>query len=182
MSPRPPPRRSWSTSRGAPPESPRPPTISPPPKPLWAEQDPRLWWRAARVSIGEVLATTGVAPEAIATVGLTGQMHGLVLLDGDGEVLRAAILWNDQRSVAECDEMRRCLGLERLVRITGNDAFPGFTAPKLLWVRNHEPEIYGRVHQVLLPKDYLRFRLSGEYATDRVGAGGTLMLDLESRD
>lgn len=152
------------------------------PQPLWAEQDPRLWWRAARAAIGEVLAETGVARESIAAVGLTGQMHGLVLLDGDGEVLRPAILWNDQRAAAECEEMRRRLGLEELVRITGNAAFPGFTAPKLLWVRNHEPQVYARIRQVLLPKDYVRFHLTGEYATDRAGAGGTLMLDLESRD
>jgi xylulokinase len=109
-------------------------------------------------------------------------MHGLVMLDEAGQVLRPAILWNDQRSAAQCDEIRNRLGLEELVRITGNDAFPGFTAPKLLWVRDHEPEIYSRVRQVLLPKDYVRFRLTGEYATDRAGAGGTLFLDLASRD
>ena len=152
------------------------------PRPLWAEQDPRIWWRAARAAIREVVAETGVAPEAVAAVGLTGQMHGLVLLDDDGEVLRPAILWNDQRSAAECDEMRRRLGLEKLVRITGNDAFPGFSAPKLLWVRNHEPEVFTRIRRVLLPKDYVRFQLTGAYATDRAGAGGTLMLDLESRE
>ena len=152
------------------------------PKPLWAEQDPALWWRAARHAIGEALATSGLAADSIAAVGLTGQMHGLVLTDEAGEVLRPAILWNDQRSAAECDHMRERLGLEELVRITGNDAFPGFTAPKLLWVRHHEPEIYRRVRQMLLPKDYVRYRLTGAYATDRAGAGGTLMLDLESRD
>ncbi len=152
------------------------------PKPLWAEQDPALWWRAARDAIGRALAESGVAADSVAAVGLTGQMHGLVLLDEAGEVLRPAILWNDQRAAAECDLMRETLGLEELVRITGNDAFPGFTAPKLLWVKRHEPEIYGRVRQVLLPKDYLRYRLTGAYATDRAGAGGTLMLDLKSRD
>ena len=152
------------------------------PRPLWAEQDPILWWEATRKSLAEVLAASGVDSSEIAGVGLTGQMHGLVLLDGDGEVLRPAILWNDQRSAAECDEMRETLGLARLVEITGNDAFPGFTAPKLLWVRRHEPEIYAKVRQVLLPKDYVRYRLTGGYATDRAGAGGTLMLDLETRD
>ncbi|MDH3255097.1 MAG: xylulokinase [Acidobacteriota bacterium] len=152
------------------------------PKPLWAEQDPGLWWTATRTAIRQVLADSGVDPASVGGVGLTGQMHGLVLLDEAGEVLRPAILWNDQRSVVQCDEIRQRLGLEELVRITGNDAFPGFTAPKLLWVRDNEPEIYARVRQVLLPKDYVRFCLSGDYATDRAGAGGTLMLDLASRD
>lgn len=152
------------------------------PKPLWAEQDPAFWWEATQKSIREILEESQVDAAAIAGVGLTGQMHGLVLLDSVGEVLRPAILWNDQRSAAECDQMRQTLGLARLVEITGNDAFPGFTAPKLLWVRHHEPAIYSRVEQVLLPKDFVRFRLTGEYATDRAGAGGTLMLDLATRD
>lgn len=152
------------------------------PRPLWAEQDPELWWKATQQSISEVLDSQQVDPEAIAGVGLTGQMHGLVLLDARGEVLRPAILWNDQRAAAECDQMRETLGLARLVEITGNDAFPGFTAPKLLWVRQHEPELYQQIHQILLPKDYVRFRLTGEFATDRAGAGGTLMLDLGNRD
>lgn len=152
------------------------------PKPLWAEQSPELWWTATRRSITEALATSGVDPDQIKCIGLTGQMHGLVLVDQSDEVLRPAILWNDQRSDAQCDLMREALGLQRLVEITGNDAFPGFTAPKLLWVRDNEPEIYGRIHRVLLPKDYIRLRLTGSYATDRAGAGGTLMLDLQSRD
>ena len=152
------------------------------PRPLWAEQDPELWWDATRNSISEVLRISEVDPTEISGVGLTGQMHGLVLLDANGEVLRPAILWNDQRAAAECDQMRDTLGLARLVEITGNDAFPGFTAPKLLWVKAHEPEIYARVNQVLLPKDYVRYRLTGDFATDRAGAGGTLMLDLGTRD
>jgi len=152
------------------------------PKPLWAEQDPSLWWEATQASLRQVLQETQVDPTAIAGVGLTGQMHGLVLLDAKGEVLRPAILWNDQRSAAQCGEMRQILGLARLVEITGNDAFPGFTAPKLLWVRENEPEIYSQIEQVLLPKDFVRFQLTGDYATDRAGAGGTLMLDLASRD
>jgi xylulokinase len=152
------------------------------PKPLWAEQDPGLWWTAARRSIRQVIADSGIDPSAIGGIGLTGQMHGLVLLDEAGEVLRPAILWNDQRSAAQCDEIRDRLGLEELVRITGNDAFPGFTAPKVLWVREHEPEIYARVRQILLPKDYVRFRLTGDYATDMAGAGGTLFLDNAARD
>jgi xylulokinase len=152
------------------------------PQPLWSEQDPHHWWQAACDSIARVIAAAGIEPASIRRIGLTGQMHGLVLLDEQGEVLRPAILWNDQRSAAQCDAIRRRVGLDELVRITGNDAFPGFTAPKLLWVRDHEPDVYRRVHQVLLPKDYVRFRLTGEYATDRAGAGGTLLLDLTSRD
>ena len=140
------------------------------PRPLWAEQDPHLWWEATQASIRGVLRQSRIDPAAIVGVGLTGQMHGLVLLDAAGEVLRPAILWNDQRAAAQCDLMRRTLGLARLVEITGNDAFPGFTAPKLLWVREHEPDIYQRVRQVLLPKDFVRFQLTGQYATDRAGA------------
>jgi xylulokinase len=157
------------------------------PRPLWSEQDPADWWQAATASIRQVLQQAGVAPGEVApgdvaSVGLTGQMHGLVLLGERGDVLRPAILWNDGRASAECDWMRQRLGLDRLVEITGNNAFEGFTAPKLLWVRRHEPEVYSRVRQVLLPKDYLRYRLTGQYATDRAGAGGTLLLDLRSRD
>ena len=114
------------------------------PEPLWSEQDPSDWWTAAQESIRTVLDKSDTAPEAVDVVGLTGQMHGLVLLDERGEVLRPAILWNDQRTAAECDAMRAALGKERLVQLTGNDALPGFTAPKLLWVREHEPEVYAR--------------------------------------
>ena len=151
------------------------------PKPLWAEQDPELWWQATRRSLGEVLRRSGVSPQEIQGIGLTGQMHGLVLLDREDRVLRPAILWNDQRSALQCQAMRDQLGLAELVRITGNDAFPGFTAPKLLWVREHEPEVYQRIHKILLPKDYVRFCLTGAHATDLAGAGGTLMLDLDQR-
>lgn len=152
------------------------------PRPLWAEQDPDLWCHATQESIARALEQAGLEGPAVGGIGLTGQMHGLVLVDEHGRSLRPAILWNDQRAAAECDAMRERLGLERLVRITGNDAFPGFTAPKLLWVRTHEPEIYARIRRVLLPKDYVRLFLTGGYATDRAGAGGTLLLDLESRD
>lgn len=152
------------------------------PRPLWAEQDPELWWQATGEAVRNALAIASVPAKSIGGIGLTGQMHGLVLLDESGQVLRPAILWNDQRSARQCDEIRQQVGLESLVRMTGNDAFPGFTAPKLLWVREHEPEVYARVRQVLLPKDYVRYRLTGTFATDRAGAGGTLMLDLESRD
>ena len=118
----------------------------------------------------------------MAAVGLSGQMHGLVLLDAAGEILRPAILWNDQRTAAECDAIRRAVGPERLIAITGNDALPGFTAPKLVWVRDHEPDVWRRVAHVLLPKDYVRWRLTGEYATDKADGAGTILFDLAARD
>ena len=152
------------------------------PKPMWSEQAPALWWDGAVQSIRAVLDESGAAPEEVKGVGLTGQMHGLVLLDGDGKVLRPAILWNDQRTAAECDEIRQRVGRRDLISITGNDALTGFTAPKLLWVRNNEPELFDRVRHVLLPKDYVRFRLTGEYGTDKAGAAGTLLLDIRKRD
>lgn len=152
------------------------------PKPLWSEQHPHLWWNGAIRSIQEALKDAGVSGGEIAGIGLTGQMHGLVVLDADGEVLRPAILWNDQRTAAECDEIRQKVGRDDLISITGNEALTGFTAPKLLWVRNHEPEIYRQIRSVLLPKDYVRYRLTGGYATDRAGAAGTLLLDLKKRD
>jgi xylulokinase len=151
------------------------------PQPLWAEQHPDLWWRATVASIRQVLAQTQVVPAAIQSAGLTGQMHGLVLLDAAGQVLRPAILWNDQRTGAECDRIRALLGKERFIQITGNDALTGFTAPKILWVQNHEPEVWARVRQILLPKDYVRFRLTGEYATDKAGGSGTALFDLRAR-
>jgi xylulokinase len=152
------------------------------PRPLWSEQDPALWWRGAARSIRAVLSQAGVDGSAVAAVGLTGQMHGLVLLDGRGEVLRPAILWNDQRTQEQCDEIRRRLGRERLIALTGNDALAGFTAPKILWVRQHEPELYARARHILLPKDYVRYRLAGGFATDKAGAAGTLLFDLAARD
>lgn len=138
------------------------------PRPRWSEQDPELWWRAAS--------------GAIDAVGLTGQMHGLVLLDADGAVLRPAILWNDQRTGAQCDAIRAAVGAERLIAVTGNDALTGFTAPKLLWVRDEEPEVFARIAHVLLPKDYVRLRLSGDLAVDRADGAGTLLFDLARRD
>jgi len=152
------------------------------PRPMWTEQHPDLWWQATVASIRQVLSQSQVDPADVRGVGLTGQMHGLVLLDRDGEVLRPAILWNDQRTGAECDDIRQRLGKERLIQITGNDALTGFTAPKILWVRNHEPEIFARVGQILLPKDYVRFKLTGEYAADKAGGAGTLLFDVRKRD
>ena len=152
------------------------------PHPLWSEQDPAVWWFAAIQSIRQVLTESRIDPAAIAAVGLTGQMHGLVLLDAAGAVLRPAILWNDQRTAAQCDEIRARVGKAEFIRITGNDALTGFTAPKILWVREEEPEVFGRAAKFLLPKDYLRYRLTGEYATDRAGAAGTVLFDLRTRD
>lgn len=150
------------------------------PRPLWSEQDPHDWWQAAITSIRNVVKEADA--ENIAAIGLTGQMHGLVLLDDAGEVLRPAILWNDQRCAEECDEIRARLGKDRLVQISGNDALTGFTAPKIVWVRNHEPDVYDRARHVLLPKDYLRYKLTHEYAMDKADGSGTLLFDLEKRD
>ncbi len=152
------------------------------PRPLWSEQHPDLWWNGTVQSIRQAVDRAGISPTAVKGVGLTGQMHGLTLLDEQGQVLRPAILWNDQRTGAECDEIRARLGKARLIQITGNDALTGFTAPKILWVRRHEPDIYARVRHILLPKDYVRFRLTGQYATDRAGGAGTLLFDLARRD
>lgn len=151
------------------------------PRPLWSEQDPSLWWEATIFSIRQVLTETGINPQSVAGIGLTGQMHGLVLLDENGEVLRPAILWNDQRTGAQCDEIRRRLGKERLIQITGNDALTGFTAPKILWVQQNEPEIWARARHILLPKDYVRYRLTGEYAMDKADGAGTILFDLKER-
>ncbi|MBK5265940.1 MAG: xylulokinase [Acidimicrobiia bacterium] len=152
------------------------------PQPLWSEQEPEVWWEAARTAIQGAMSIAGATSEDVIAVGLTGQMHGLVLLDSNHKVLRPAILWNDQRTSAECDEIRHRIGRERLIAITGNDAVAGLTAPKIQWVRNNEPDLYGRIAQMLLPKDYVRFRLTELYATDKAGAGGTLLMDLTRRD
>ncbi|MCG8353384.1 MAG: xylulokinase [Chloroflexales bacterium] len=152
------------------------------PKPLWSEQNPEDWWNGTVHSIQRVLGETGISGAQIAAVGLTGQMHGLTLLDDAGMVLRPAILWNDQRTGAQCDEIRQRVGKDRLIERTGNDALTGFTAPKILWVREHEPEIFARARQILLPKDYIRYRLTGVYATDKAGAAGTLLFNLQNRD
>jgi xylulokinase len=151
------------------------------PQPLWSEQDPALWWDGAVAAIRSVLASTAVPGSEVAAIGLTGQMHGLVLLDAADRVLRPAILWNDQRTAHACDEIRETIGAERLIRITGNDALTGFTAPKLVWVRDHERDIWSRVAHVLLPKDYVRLQLTGEHATDAADGAGTILFDLAAR-
>ena len=142
------------------------------PHPGWAEQDPEAWWRASQA----VLARLPDGP-----VGLSGQMHGLVVLDDEDRVLRPAILWNDQRTAAECVEIEERVGLERLIELTGNRALTGFTAPKLLWLRRHEAGTYARIRRILLPKDYVRLRLTGEHAIDAADASGTLLFDVANR-
>jgi xylulokinase len=152
------------------------------PQPLWSEQRPEIWWDATISSIRRVMDRSGIPPSLVKGIGLTGQMHGLVLLDKSDEVLRPAILWNDQRTATECDEIRAKLGKRRLIDITGNDALTGFTAPKILWVKNHEPETYAQITHILLPKDYVRLKLTGEYACDKAGGAGTQLFDLRQRD
>ncbi len=151
------------------------------PHPLWSEQDPRDWWTATTNSITHALATANASGDGVIAIGLTGQMHGLVLLDAEGDVLRPAILWNDQRCGAECDEIRARISRAKLVQITGNDALTGFTAPKILWVETHEPEIYRRARHVLLPKDYIRYKLTGTLAMDKADGSGTMLFDLRKR-
>ena len=152
------------------------------PRPLWSEQDPREWWQAACSSVRQALAQANVSGADVAAIGLTGQMHGLVLLDEQGEVLRPAILWNDQRCGEECEYIRSRVGRERLIQITGNEALTGFTAPKIIWVQRNEPEIYERTRHILLPKDYIRFKLTGAHAMDKADGSGTMLFDLKRRD
>src|SRR5687767_5470327 len=152
------------------------------PRPLWSEQDPREWWEAVSASIRSVLEKAGISAESIGSVGLTGQMHGLVLLDETGNVLRPAILWNDQRTQSQCDEIHQIIGREKFIQITGNVALTGFTAPKILWVKENQADVYAKAKHVLLPKDYIRYKLTGEYAMDKADGAGTVLFDLKSRD
>jgi xylulokinase len=152
------------------------------PRPLWSEQNPEDWWQATVRALQRLLAASGIKAGDVAGIGLTGQMHGLVLMDGQGQVLRPAILWNDQRTGPQCEEItRRAGGLERVVELTGNAVLPGFTAGKLLWVKEHEPEVYARAAHFLLPKDYIRYRLTGGYFTEVSDASGTSLFDVAHR-
>jgi xylulokinase len=144
------------------------------PRPGWSEQNPEDWWRAAQAALADL-------PVEPAGIGFSGQMHGLVALGEDDRVLRPAILWNDQRTGAESAEIEARVGLARLVALTGNRALTGFTAPKLLWLQRHEPETYARIRRILLPKDYVRLRLTGEHAIDAADASGTLLFDVARR-
>ena len=151
------------------------------PQPLWAEQDPSDWSAATVTSIQQVLQDSGVKPAQIAGVGLTGQMHGLVLLDAQGQVLRPCIMWNDQRTAAQCAAITQKVGEQNVLRLTGNPVLPGFTAPKIAWVRQHEPEVYARVAKVLLPKDYARYCLTGGFFGEVSDASGTSLFDVGQR-
>ncbi len=150
------------------------------PHPGWSEQDPADWWRATTATLDELAGSHPVAMAKLAGIGLSGQMHGATLLDADDKVLRPAILWNDGRSQAECAELEAACKDAR--RIAGNIAMPGFTAPKLLWVRKHEPKIFAAVRKVLLPKDYVRLLLIGDYVSEMSDAAGTYWLDVAKRD
>lgn len=150
-------------------------------RPGWAEQDPEDWWQATVLAVRQVLEQSGIRGSEIAAVGLSGQMHGVVLLDGARAVLRPALIWCDQRSQDQCNWITSKVGADKLIRLALNPALTGFSAPKLLWVREHEPAIYERVAHFLLPKDYVRLRLTGEFATDVADASGTLLFDVARR-
>jgi xylulokinase len=151
------------------------------PKPLWAEANPEDWWKATIAGIKSVLAKAGKSGKDVAGIGMSGQMHGLVMLDAGGNVLRPCIMWNDQRTAAQCAEITSTIGREKVLAITGNPVLPGFTAPKILWVRQNEPEVYAKCAKVLLPKDYIRYKLSGTYATEVSDASGMSLLDVPAR-
>ena len=154
------------------------------PKPGWAEQDPEDWWRATQEAVSAALAAARKDTNSTASVdaiGLTGQMHGAVMLDEDGKVLRPALIWCDQRTDAQCDWLHEQLGREHLIELTCNPALPNFTLTKLLWVKEHEPEVFARIRHMLCPKDYVRYRMTGKFAMDVQEASGTLLLDVTHR-
>ena len=147
----------------------------------WAEQDPKDWWNAAVQTIKTVLTKSGVCKDDVVSLGISGQMHGLVMLDENGEVLRPSIIWCDQRTQKECDEIHEKVGKEKLISITANPALTGFTLSKILWVRNNEPEVYAKCRHILLPKDYVRYMLTGDFATEVSDASGMQLLDVPNR-
>ncbi|HVX64696.1 MAG TPA: FGGY family carbohydrate kinase, partial [Pirellulales bacterium] len=153
------------------------------PKPLWSEQDPDDWWRATTTTVRAVLKKARLKAADVKSIGLSGQMHGSVFLDKRNKVIRRALLWNDQRTAAECEEIeRRAGGRRKLIKLVANPALTGFTAPKVLWLRNHEPRNFDSLAKILLPKDEIRRRLTGEYATDVSDASGMLLLDVAKRN
>jgi xylulokinase len=152
------------------------------PHPGWTEQNPEDWWSSSKEVLREVASKVGADREAFVGLGLTGQMHGAVFLDESGAVIRPALLWNDQRTQAQCRKITEAVGRERLIQLAGNPAITGFQAPKILWLGDEEPENFARIARVLLPKDYVRLCLTGEYATDASDASGTLLLDVRRRD
>jgi len=149
------------------------------PRPLWSEQDPENWWQATSSALRELL--NEISPDDVACVGLTGQMHGLTALDADGKPLRPAILWNDQRSAAQCAQITEIVGAKRLYQLIGSILLPGFTAPKILWLKQNESDVYRQIAHVLLPKDYIRFRLTGAYITDVADGSGFGVMDIAKR-
>jgi xylulokinase len=151
------------------------------PQPGWAEQDPRDWWRACGIAVKKALQKSGLRADEIACVGFSGQMHGAVMLDAAGEVVRPALIWCDQRTEKQSRELSERFGTERLIQLTCNPPLTNFTLTKLLWVRENEPQLWARVRYVMLPKDYVRFRLTGERAIDQADASGTLLLDVANR-
>ncbi|MFP4697341.1 MAG: xylulokinase [Eubacteriales bacterium] len=151
------------------------------PKSNWAEQNPEEWWQRTKEAIIELIKKYNLPKDDIKSIGFSGQMHGLVALNEEDEVLMPAILWCDQRTFEECEEITNYFGQEKLTEYVGNKALAGFTAPKLLWVKKNRPEIFSKIKHILLPKDYIRFRLSGEYATEVSDASGLLLLDIEKR-
>jgi xylulokinase len=149
--------------------------------PGWAEQDPEDWWRAAIEAIHGAIASSPDPKDRVAAIALTGQMHGAVMLDENGAVLRPALIWCDTRTQPECDWLNQTIGYERLIELTCNPALPNFTLTKLLWVKKHQPEIFAKIRHVMCPKDYVRYRLTGEFAIDVQEASGTLLLDVTHR-
>ena len=149
--------------------------------PGWAEQDPEDWWRAAQEAIRGAIASTPEPKEPIAAIALTGQMHGAVMLDEKGAVLRPSLIWCDTRTQPECDWLTEKIGYERLIELTCNPALPNFTLTKILWVKKHQPEIFAKIRHIMCPKDYVRYRLTGEFAIDVQEASGTLLLDVTHR-
>ena len=152
------------------------------PFPLWSEQEPEDWWQGTIKVLHQLVQKAGNRSKQIFAIGLTGQMHGAVFLDKQNRVIRRALLWNDQRTSKECEQITGIIGRERLIQIAGNPALTGFQAPKILWLRNNEPEAYEKLAKVLLPKDFIRYKLTGEYASDCSDAAGALLLDLKKRD
>jgi len=153
------------------------------PRPGWSEQEPEHWWKATIDSVNAVLKVGKIKPDDVKGIGLSGQMHGSVFLNKKNEVIRPALLWNDQRTAAECDEIEKLAGgRKKLIQMVANPALTGFTAPKILWLRNNEPKNFDKTAQVLLPKDYVRFRLTGEFATEVSDASGTLLLNVKKRN
>jgi xylulokinase len=152
------------------------------PQPSWSEQNPEDWWQATQATVRAVLTKAAAKPADVKAIGLSGQMHGSVFLDDKQRVIRPALLWNDQRTAAECEEIeRRAGGRDALIRMVANPALTGFTAPKVLWLRNKEPENFAKLRKLLLPKDYIRYRLTGEFATEVSDASGMLLLDVGRR-